>query len=81
LSKANDSLFKREKKVVKKGEESLFDVNTEPIKNPISPERLAIQSAIDKELTEKISKVDMLSAYLKAKFSLSKSDKPHTMIF
>jgi hypothetical protein len=33
------------------------------------------------ELLTIVAKVDMMSAYLKAKFSLNKSDKPHAMIF
>ena len=77
----DDKLFAREKRAKKIGEEKLFDVNAEPTKNDISPERKKIQTAIDTQLTANISKVEMLSAYLKAKFTLSKADKPHAMVF
>jgi len=46
-----------------------------------SPERKAAQAAVDGALVKGIAKVDMLEAYLKAKFTLSKADKPHLMKF
>ena len=47
----------------------------------ISPARKAAQTSVDAALTKNIAKVDMLSAYLKARFTLSNGDKPHTMKF
>ncbi len=81
LSEIDDKFFAREKVVKKQGEEAFFDVNAEPKKNVISPERLKIQNTIDAELASRIGKVEMLTAYLQAKFSLSKSDKPHALVF
>ena len=81
VSSVNDALFAREKKTKNIGEEKLFDVNAEPTKNEISPARKKIQDAIDSKLASNINKVEMMSSYLKAKFSLSKADKPHAMVF
>ena len=81
VTTVDDKLFASEKKTKKIGEEKLFDVNAEPTKNEISPERKKIQDAIDSQLTTNINKVEMMPAYLKAKFSLSKADKPHAMVF
>jgi hypothetical protein len=46
-----------------------------------SPARKAAQTAVDGALTKNVEKVEFLSAYLKAKFSLSNSDKPHLLKF
>ena len=81
VSAIDDALFAREKSAAKKGEEALFDVNAAPVKKPVSPARQALQTKIDTELVARIAKVDILGAYLKAKFTLSKADKPHAMVF
>jgi len=47
----------------------------------ISKVRAAAQAGVEKGLLANIKKVEMLGDYLKCKFSLSKSDKPHTMLF
>ncbi len=80
VSKIDDAFFAREKKAVKKGEEALFDAAA-PKATVTSPERKAAQTAVDAKLTANIAKVEMLDSYLKARFSLSKSDKPHMMKF
>ncbi len=36
---------------------------------------------MDSKLLEAAKKTEMLEAYLSSKFSLSKSDKPHAMVF
>jgi len=46
-----------------------------------SAARKAAQGTVDAALKTNIDKVDKLSAYLGAKFSLGKYDKPHAMIF
>lgn len=82
VASVDDALFKREVKAVKReNKSSVFDSNAEPIKNVVSPERMALQTKIDAELSSSIGKVDMLGAYLKARFTLSKHDKPHAMKF
>ena len=68
VSKIDDAFFARE------GESS-----TE--KTVTSPARVAAQAAVDKALTANITKTDLLAEYLKAKFGLKKSDKPHLMKF
>jgi large subunit ribosomal protein L6e len=77
VSKVDDAVFKREKADDAKDD----DLANTAKPTVISPERKAMQSAIDTALTKNIEKVDMLSNYMKAKFSLSKNDKPHMMKF
>lgn len=79
VSKIDDAFFAREKKAAKKGEEALFDNSKKA--TVVSAERKAAQEAVDAKLKANIDKVEMLSAFLGARFSLRKSDKPHTMKF
>jgi large subunit ribosomal protein L6e len=60
--------------------QALFDAST-PKVTVTSPARLAAQAKIDGVLKTVIDKVDKLSSYLGAKFSLSKADKPHLLKF
>ena len=76
VTKIDDKLFAREK--ANKGKAGLFDADKPKV---IAPERKAAQTAVDNALKANIDKVDKLSAYIGAKFSLSKYDKPHTMVF
>ena len=61
-------------------EEKFFDAS---VSKPTvtSDARKAAQKSVDAALEANISKVEFLSAYLKAKFSLSKGDKPHLLKF
>jgi large subunit ribosomal protein L6e len=79
VSKIDDAFFAREKKVVKKGEDALFDNTKKPTET--SEARKLAQGAVDAALNKNIAKTPMLSAYLKARFTLSNSDKPHAMVF
>jgi large subunit ribosomal protein L6e len=81
LEKIDDKLFQRQKVVKKKGEEGLFETSKAPAEKKIDPERLKLQQTVDKALMTTISKVDMLKSYLTAKFTLTKYDKPHDMVF
>lgn len=47
----------------------------------VSDSRKADQKKVDGALMKVVEGVPMLDAYLKAKFSLSKNDKPHKMVF
>ena len=47
----------------------------------VSDSRKADQKTVDAALMKVVEGVPMLDAYLKAKFSLSKNDKPHKMVF
>ena len=80
VSAIDDALFAREEEAVKKSEEEQFFAIESKAKS-IAPARAAAQASVDAALKANIDKVDMLGAYLKAKFSLSKSDKPHLMKF
>ena len=43
--------------------------------------RKAAQQAVDSKLIANVNKVDMLKAYLEAKFTLNRSSRPHAMQF
>ena len=47
----------------------------------VSEARKSAQTKVDDALIKNIKKVDMMEAYLGAKFSLSNGDKPHLMQF
>lgn len=73
--KIDDAMFAREATSAKK------DVlATEKPANTISAERKAAQTAVDAALTKNLTD-SMMTAYLKAKFSLKNGDKPHSMKF
>jgi large subunit ribosomal protein L6e len=75
----DDKFFAREKEVKKGTEDAMFEGEAKA--TVISPARKAAQTTVDAALVKNIEKLDTLSAYISAKFSLSKADKPHTMIF
>ena len=81
VSKIDDALFKREPTSEKEGEEALFAAGNAPKPTVTSPERKAAQTTVDAKLKANIDKVELLGAYLSAKFTLSKSDKPHLLKF
>ena len=60
-------------------DEAMFDQTPKP--TVTSAERKAAQTTVDAALKANVDKVDKLSAYLGAKFSLGKYDKPHAMVF
>lgn len=80
VSKIDDDMFKRDLVKEKEGEEALFD-SAAPKVTVTSPERKAAQVSVDAKLKANIDKVELLGAYMSAKFTLSKSDKPHLMKF
>ncbi len=80
VSKIDDAFFAREKTAEKKGEEALFDAKAAKV-TVTSPARKAAQEAVDSKLKANIDKVNMLGAYLAARFTLSKADKPHLIKF
>lgn len=76
----DDAYFAREKVAKKTGEAALFDSSVTPASR-LSAAHKATQAAVDKALEANISKVEFLKAYLQAKFSLSKGEKPHALKF
>jgi large subunit ribosomal protein L6e len=50
-------------------------------KTTVSDKRKADQAALDTALLKKIEGTQFLKSYLASKFSLSKADKPHEMVF
>ena len=75
----NDSYFAKEEEVKKEGEDKFF-ANTKT-KTETSEKRKADQKTMDAAILPVIKKTDMLEAYLQAKFSLKKGDKPHMLKF
>jgi large subunit ribosomal protein L6e len=79
VSNIDDAFFAREKKTVKKGEEALFDQAKKP--TVTSEARKSAQAAVDAKLSANIERVELLKAFLGARFRLRNSDKPHAMKF
>jgi len=75
-SKFTDDYFKWK---TGKKEDKLFDVDRKTAE--VSEERKADQAAVDGQLMKIVTGTPLLCDYLKTKFSLSKSDKPHLMKF
>lgn len=78
-SKYDDAFFKRAETSAKKGEEGFFAADAATT-GP-SDARKAAQKSVDAALLAVVNKTPMLKAYLNAKFSLKKGDKPHAMKF
>eukprot|EP01036_Dinobryon_divergens_P037309 gene37309-48784_t len=76
-SKIDDAFFAREK-AAKPTEE--FDASS-PQPTVVSAARKAAQSEVDTALKAIIDGTDKLGAYLSARFTLSKADKPHLLKF
>merc|ERR1712160_124381 len=77
VKKYDDAYFGRSAKT---SEEEFF-AGDDAVKATVSDERKADQQAVDGALVKAVDAVKDLKFYLKAKFSLSKNDKPHNMIF
>jgi len=78
--KLNDDYFKRPTVKRTKGGEDEFFTKT-VAKTEVSDERKADQKAIDDQLVPIVKATPMLAHYLRARFSLNKSDRPHLMKF
>jgi large subunit ribosomal protein L6e len=84
LTAVDDALFVREKKTLKqKKSEALaaVEAGSEANTRVMTAERKEWQDKVDTQLKAIVDKKEMLGAYLSARFSLSKSDKPHLMKF
>jgi len=79
LTRFDDAYFARPKTAAKKGDEEFFAERA--AKAEIDPKRVADQKAVDDKLMAKISAKPLLKEYLSARFSLSKSERPHEMMF
>jgi len=79
-SKFKDPYFGKAKKASKKKKGEDFFEET-AAKNEPTAERLADQKAVDTAMMPAIEKVPLMTKYLKARFSLSRGQKPHLMKF
>mmetsp|Transcript_25768 Transcript_25768/g.30369 ORF Transcript_25768/g.30369 Transcript_25768/m.30369 type:complete len:190 (+) Transcript_25768:80-649(+) len=77
VDKFTDSYFGR---AATTSDEEFF-AGDESQKATVSDERKADQKTVDDALIKAVESVEHLRSYLKAKFSLSKNDKPHNMVF
>jgi len=77
VTKFTDSYFGRAATTT----EEEFFAGDDAQKSTVSDERKADQKTVDTALLQAVESVEHLRSYLKAKFSLSKNDKPHNMIF
>merc|ERR1712146_414743 len=75
----DDAYFQKPKGQKKKDEDMFNGDGEEP--NTTSAERKAKQLAADKPVVAAIANTPLLEQYLKAKFSLQKGDRPHSMKF
>ena len=80
LPAIDDAYFAREAEEKAEDDEGVFSAQKAGGSGP-SDQRKKDQDAMDKEMMKSIGKVEMLEAYLKAKFSLKNGDKPHEMVF
>ena len=76
----DDSYFKRSAQPVDDKEQEFLDAGKVPAVS-IGADRKALQTAVDNVVSAAVAKVDGLNDYLHARFSLSKGDAPHEMVF
>mmetsp|Transcript_1191 Transcript_1191/g.2208 ORF Transcript_1191/g.2208 Transcript_1191/m.2208 type:complete len:196 (-) Transcript_1191:448-1035(-) len=83
VSKFDDKYFKKAKSSSKKSEAEFFNAEEGESKpKKVLPESFkADQKAVDGALVAALKKDPLLKCYLKAKFSLTKGQAPHEMVF
>jgi len=54
---------------------------SETQKQELSADRISDQKTVDAKVLDAVKKVEFMKPYLNARFSLSKGDKPHAMVF
>ena len=81
VSGFDDKYFAKSSSENTKDSEEEFFAGDEPKPAIVSDKRKADQKKVDGALSKAVDAVPMLSAYLGARFSLSKADKPHQMKF
>eukprot|EP00462_Mataza_sp_D1_P003399 CAMPEP_0175103102 /NCGR_PEP_ID=MMETSP0086_2-20121207/8866_1 /TAXON_ID=136419 /ORGANISM="Unknown Unknown, Strain D1" /LENGTH=220 /DNA_ID=CAMNT_0016378107 /DNA_START=35 /DNA_END=697 /DNA_ORIENTATION=+ len=79
VSKVTDATFARVAKPAAEKGEDFFKAPKKATET--SAERKALQKSVDTALLAAVKKVPELSAYLNAKFTLTKNDQPHLMKF
>ena len=80
VSSLEDSYFKRSAQAVDSAEQEFLDAGKVPAVT-IGDDRKALQQKVDAVVDGAVAKVDGLKDYLHARFSLSKADAPHEMVF
>lgn len=77
----NDDYFKKEKKAKTpvKNEDQLFEKKEQ--KTTLPEGRIADQKTVDEQVLPLVNGVEFLGKYLGARFSLSRRDFPHEMVF
>lgn len=80
VSAIGDEYFSKENDPEVEGEDEFFK-NDEPKSAVVSDQRKADQKKVDAALMKSVEGEPLLKQYLKAKFSLTKGDRPHKMLF
>lgn len=81
VSGLDDKYFAKSSAANAKDSEEEFFAGDAPKAAIVSDQRKADQKKVDAALSKAVDAVPMLSAYLGARFSLTKNDKPHNMKF
>jgi large subunit ribosomal protein L6e len=76
----DDAYFGRDKDAATEGEQEFF-AGDAPKAAVVSDVRKADQKKVDAALLKAVNATPMLKGYLNAKFTLTRDDKPHKMIF
>jgi large subunit ribosomal protein L6e len=80
VSSLDDKYFSTRTEAEDEGEEEFFSGDA-PKAAVVSDQRKADQKKVDAALLKVVDGTPMLKAYLNAKFSLQKHDRPHNMVF
>mmetsp|Transcript_5372 Transcript_5372/g.7376 ORF Transcript_5372/g.7376 Transcript_5372/m.7376 type:complete len:197 (-) Transcript_5372:90-680(-) len=80
VSSIDDAYFARVPPSAEEGEEEFF-AGDDPKPAIVSDQRKADQKKVDAALIKAVDAEPMLKGYLSARFSLTKGDKPHKMVF
>ncbi|EKX38670.1 large subunit ribosomal protein L6e, cytoplasmic [Guillardia theta CCMP2712] len=79
LDKFNDQYFEKVKTAKPKNADGFFA--TDDAKKELSPERKADQKTVDTPIIAAMKKTEFLKPYVSSRFTLSKGQAPHTMVF
>jgi large subunit ribosomal protein L6e len=75
----NDAFFKRSGASAASGEDAFFSQDAAKVE--LSADRKSAQKAVDAAVLKAVKAVPSLDKYLNAKFSLTKGQRPHDMVF
>merc|ERR1719329_1427912 len=80
VSKVDDAFFARSGAAGGDDQDAFFAQGGES-KSSVSDDRKAMQKKVDAALVKTIAETDLMKSYLNAKFTLTRGQRPHEMIF